>query len=800
MEDRLAKLTQTLDMNVPSTATTPFSEGSAVQNGTAPAGFRPEDLASLKVEYEKEKQDSKKSRGEIEVEKTAWGSEDSLASAQRFFSSAALGWGDEMGLAVAAAINSQVIDPLVSPELNSTFSEEYQRLKTKYDEEQAVFTERQPGAALAADIGGAIASPATYVAAPAAVTAKLGQLAGVGGTAARTGAFGGRAAVEGAVYGAGEAREGERLQGAKEGAVGGLVGAGLTRGATSGVGLAAEVLSKRRVAGDLVDESGNFIPITLAARSGEGVESTIQSLYRDIIAPSFGAKAIIREQENPILEDAEKLLEKHVNWEKQLSSGVKQTEADIDLQFKNAEKAFKDSGKELKKLKKAETETIVVPLKDKLKILKNDKANHIVSKATADVQKITDTKRLSFREKAFLTSFPANTTAQDVTRIFKETDIGARSRALDALWVRKGYNMIKNKTFRFKSGELQKELETALNNDVYFVANVMDMPTVMKTFNNAIDGVDFFKDPNGRVSGEIVSALRSRIGTIANAAVDPQQKRAIYAIQEQLDTIVRKQLTKQQKKEFSEESGNWKSNVILRDSVETTQKDASKRGEFHETDWITAVGKNRKTDNRYGIGTMNREARRLESNLAATDKAKAKQATRLAKREAGAIHQEIKQHTAKLNNALIQIEKNIKAKKAALSARPELAAQLAKDMTERNRIGKEVVELQKNLDVLNQLRSTKSSWFHTLAAVGILGGVVASSLGYISSEDALAIGAGAYGLGKGLTTKSVQRAIAGQTNPQQAVQRMLQSDITGITSDILGRAGGAVGARGMLTE
>ena len=328
----------------------------------------------------------------------------------------------------------------------------------------------------------------------------------------------------------------------------------------------------------------------------------------------------------------------------------------------------------------------------------------------------------------------------------------------------------------------------------------MDMPTVMKTFNNAIDGVDFFKDPNGRVSGEIVSALRSRIGTIANAAVDPQQKRAIYAIQEQLDTIVRKQLTKQQKKEFSEESGNWKSNVILRDSVETTQKDASKRGEFHETDWITAVGKNRKTDNRYGIGTMNREARRLESNLAATDKAKAKQATRLAKREAGAIHQEIKQHTAKLNNALIQIEKNIKAKKAALSARPELAAQLAKDMTERNRIGKEVVELQKNLDVLNQLRSTKSSWFHTLAAVGILGGVVASSLGYISSEDALAIGAGAYGLGKGLTTKSVQRAIAGQTNPQQAVQRMLQSDITGITSDILGRAGGAVGARGMLTE
>ena len=55
MEDRLAKLTQTLDMNVPSTSTESFSEVSSVQNSSGPAGFTLEDLAPLKAKYEQEK-------------------------------------------------------------------------------------------------------------------------------------------------------------------------------------------------------------------------------------------------------------------------------------------------------------------------------------------------------------------------------------------------------------------------------------------------------------------------------------------------------------------------------------------------------------------------------------------------------------------------------------------------------------------------------------------------------------------------------------------------------------------------
>ena len=71
----------------------------------------------------------------------------------------------------------------------------------------------------------------------------------------------------------------------------------------------------------------------------------------------------------------------------------------------------------------------------------------------------------------------------------------------------------------------------------------------------------------------------------------------------------------------------------------------------------------------------------------------------------------------------------------------------------------------------------------------------------LSVQDSLTAGAAvALGGARALASPTAQKIVAGQSRGQEAVQRMLNSDITGITSDILGRAGGAVGARGMLTE
>jgi hypothetical protein len=745
----------------------------------APTGFQSQDLQELKEQMEEELKQSSQSREELEVEETAWSSEDSLAAAQRFFSSAALGWGDELGLWTAAAIASQTTD--------TPIKEVYAEMRKTYDAEQEEFKRRQGGVATAVDVAGALASPATYVATPLAVAGRIGQ----------TGSLAARAAAEGAAYGAGEAEEGQRLEGAQTGAIGGLVGAGVVKAGTTLVGKGADIVSKRRVEGDLVDADGDFVPITLAASDPKGVEGFIHTFYRDIVGPSFGAKGVIREQEDVIIGKAEKAVEAQKAFSQKLDEGVKVKEQQIKQQLKDAETAIREEGKNLKAAKKDQTGDKIVPLQTKLQALKTGKAEEIVAKAASETRKVLDTRRLNFRNETFINSFPEGATVKDVENVLRIEDIGSRARALDNLWNNKGYSMIKNKTFRFKSGELEKNLETALQSDSYFRVNTVDIPAVMKVFGLAVEDVKFFKDPSGRVKGDLVSSLRSRIGTLANQAADPQNRRALYTLQDEIDKIMKSQLTAAQKNAFEKESGKWKTTVVLREAIENAQVDPKKRGYFDEADWIKEVSKNNRWDSRYGTGPLNQTARTLEANLRQAEKSVAKRATNLAKTKARLVEKEIKEHRNKLAANLARIDSTLASKKAALSRNPQLAAEIASDISAKNKATAEIAQLDKNLTDLTRLRASPNpSWFYTLAATGMLAGFTTG--GQLGALTAAGV---AVGAGRVLATPQAQRVVAGQTPTQQNIQRMLQSDRTGRTAQILGQAGGAIGSRtGMFTE
>ena len=131
------------------------------------------------------------SKSESYIRETGWTNEDSILAAQRFFSSAALGWGDEAVIWTGALLDSD--------EENST-QELYNKRKKEYDERQRAFAERNPKAAMAADIVGGFATPALAI--KAGTT--LGRI--------------GISAAEGAIYGAGAAEEGERVSGLTTGA------------------------------------------------------------------------------------------------------------------------------------------------------------------------------------------------------------------------------------------------------------------------------------------------------------------------------------------------------------------------------------------------------------------------------------------------------------------------------------------------------------------------------------------------------------------------------------------------------
>jgi hypothetical protein len=709
------------------------------------------------------------------VEDAAWSSEDSLAAAERFFSSVALGWGDDMQLWVQAQSES-----LYSGEDSKSI---YERLRKEYDQRQAEFKQRQPGAYMAADIAGSVASPVNFI-----PGVNIAARAGMAGRAAQVAATGGRVATESAIYGAGEAGEGQRLSGAVSGAGQGLVGYGVLRGTMGLGGKAVSAFTRRNVEGDLIDDAGEFVPITLAASKPDGVEGAVHTFYRDIVAPSFGGKGVIKAQEQKIVGKAEDYYRAQKAMSKEMDEGVKRKVQENNDKMKDAISAFKAQKTELNKISADKT----APLKDKLQTLKTGKPEEFARKATSDVNRTLNARRFDFRNQAFSEAMPAEAGIKEIQKVLSVEDIGQRIRALDELWGRRGYSMIKGKKLRVNKNEFEAALAKGITEDPVFKVLLPDISSFKNNVMDAISNVSKFRDASNRIDGDVLSTVRSRLGTFAAAAGDPQIRKAYYMAQGKIDDIIKKQLTPAQREAFESESKKWKSTVVLRDAIENTRVDPKKRGVFDESDWIKAASDNNNLDKRYGTGPLVKDAHVLETNLRTAEKAIAKRAANLAKAKARLVEKTISEHSQKLKTQLEKIDANIADKKARLRNNPQFSQEIARDTLLKQQKEAEVASLKSQLDELKQLRSSQNpSWFYTLAATGILAG--------FTTGGALGAGAGlaaAASAGRVLATPTAQRIVAGQTAPQMGVQRMLQADATGRTADILARS---IGRTGLLT-
>jgi len=713
------------------------------------------------------------------VEDAAWSSEDSLAAAERFFSSVALGWGDDMQLWVQAQSES-----LYSGEDSKSI---YERLRKEYDQRQAEFKQRQPGAYMAADIAGSVASPVNFI-----PGVNIAARAGMAGRAAQVAATGGRVATESAIYGAGEAGEGQRLSGAISGAGQGLVGYGVLRGTMGLGGKTVSAFTRRNIEGDLIDDAGEFVPITLAASKTDGVEGAVHTFYRDIVAPSFGGKGVIKAQEQKIVGKAEDYYKAQKAMSKEMDEGVKRKVQENKDLMSNASKALEEERKNLKSLQKTETADTLVPLKDKLQTLKKGKPEEIAGKATSDVNRTLNARRFDFRNQAFSEAMPAEANIKEIQKVLSVEDIGQRIRALDELWGRRGYSMIKGKKLRVNKNEFETSLAKGIMEDPVFKVLLPDVSSFKNNVMAAVSNVSKFRDASNRIDGDVLSTVRSRLGTFAAAAGDPQIRKAYYMAQGKIDDIIKKQLTPAQREAFESESKKWKSTVVLRDAIENTRVDPKKRGVFDESDWIKSASDNNNLDKRYGTGPLVKDAHVLETNLRTAEKAIAKRAANLAKAKARLVEKTISEHSQKLKTQLEKIDANIADKKARLRNNPQFSQEIARDTLLKQQKEAEVASLKSQLDELKQLRSSQNpSWFYTLAATGILAG--------FTTGGALGAGAGlaaAAGAGRILAAPTAQRIVAGQTAPQMGVQKMLQADATGRTADILARS---IGRTGMLT-
>ena len=210
-----------------------------------------------------------KTEEQAEVETGEWLEQDNFNTAMAFMQGVSLGWYDEYRVGITALAESALGE--------ETYDEAYARNRAIYDAQTKSFEERQPAAAIGAEITGAVVSP----------VAKVGPVArGITGLATR-------GAVEGGIYGAGKAKDVDTM--AKEAGTGALFGLGLG----AGIGAGGWLL-KKKIATPL-EQDGVFTPITLAAKKDDASEALFQSFYRDVVGPSLGGKGVIRAQEEKVV-------------------------------------------------------------------------------------------------------------------------------------------------------------------------------------------------------------------------------------------------------------------------------------------------------------------------------------------------------------------------------------------------------------------------------------------------------------------------------------------------------------------
>lgn len=153
-------------------------------------------------------------------------------------------FGDEIGLSAAALAARGAQKLGAAPDMGQSVGEIYRDMRSHYQTERRQFAEDHPAAATSANLAGALATGGaggarvlTRVAGAAAPT-RIAATSAVGG-------------AQGALYGAGAAESGERLEGAAKGAA---IGAVVAPAAAEAIGGAGRVLARRsaeRVAGAL---------------------------------------------------------------------------------------------------------------------------------------------------------------------------------------------------------------------------------------------------------------------------------------------------------------------------------------------------------------------------------------------------------------------------------------------------------------------------------------------------------------------------------------------------------------------
>jgi hypothetical protein len=594
----------------------------------------------------------------------------------------------------------------------------------------------------------------------------------------------GLAATEGAAFGF----EGDGLQEKAQNAATTAAISAVVPFAFKGAGTAINAASKTKIAQQLGD-GADFVNLMFT-------EHAAAPLYQHVVSRAFGAATLVEQQVRSVAGRAassSRLLANKVDLagkaKASLESSKRVLKGNRDVARRGAEEIRDETQASLTlkgRLANNDLDATSASRVDALNNLENKTSLEIKAAAVKEADAATNAAEAAWRSRTLTSALPSGA-PRDIAESLPTLNPQDALKSLDSVWQQYGFQSAKRNVFAIQPQKIIKSIEQMLDkNPEAFLAlkqngNLKTVAEfITKKFESSVEG--------GRINGEDLVDLRSKIGTLLNGISEDKSLVRGYVkdIQNHFDDIIISQLSKKDAADFLADRALWRNRSVANVAVETaTGRNKAVQGAYTAEDWIVAAKSESRGLAARGDVVLQKEAQEQVSlntsrNKQITELAdlKAKELAETAKRqltaERAALKQAkeeaIKRHVAEKKaivdqfrgskrTADLTMERNLRLQQATAAHKEQL-------LDFDGRIAKAAAQ-EKEITNVSSVPVRGLGLFAQMFATGILGAVMGP----------VGIGAGltgGVGVARTLAAQGTQRALAGQTAPQMAVQRGMQ--------------------------
>lgn len=772
------------------------------------------------------------------VDSDSWNWNDTMMTTRAFVDGLWLNKAEEVGSWVGAGLVK-----LFNPELveNKTISQIREEMLIDLEAQSAQFKEERPVVSTATNIAGAVLSPASLAAGGALARAgalRQGsqQLATQAG--AQTVLRGGAAADEALMASRQLAQQYSGLNpmlyniatkaptpvlasgvAALEGGIIGYEGENALQNAATtaaisavvpfafeGAKLALSAPIKERVAQQL-GEGRDFINLMFT-------DHPLRGMYQHIVGKAFGGRSLTEQQTRLManrIASSESLKQKGVN----LAQNAKDSLARSARVLSGDERAAREAAEQLKESRKIEltgNNSLKIDELDDLSRQRIEDLENLTAKTKEEIEylavkesdAVVNAAESGFRSNAIVSALPREV-SKDIKDDISSMNPQEALRALDTYWKNYGFKSAKSRSFQLSVPKVTEKIKNLLqnNDEAYFALKQSNSLNTAAEFAERVLNSSVTK---GRISGEDLINLRSRIGTLLNDISEDKTvvRKYVSDIQQYFDDIIEAQLRNPKAKEaFLADRNTWALKKTVEDAITlATGKNKNIQGAFTTDDWIQATKQNSKYFAARGLSPLQKEAQEVSVLTRQRDS----QIKSLAEKNAKRLVEDSRKaiNTEKVNLAR-QKAKIKKSQAEELKTIEKDYSKSLKTATDRRLLEQRKSEVKARYDaqltnieaqisrassdekwLLSNMTRDNVSTFESLFATGIIGQGATAAVPLGVKETLLTGMIGA----RVLSSQGTQRFLAGQTGAQQYIRNLSREGSEAVRS--LGEKGIAV--------